>query len=237
MHLLKRCALGLSVSVVFLLAVSFIPASASAQYYYDGYNNYSYPYNCGGYGAYNNYGYDCNAQGSLTVYVQVNNQYGGYRGPSDFTFYVSGASPSQRYFTGSQNGTTIRLAGSYSVSVYNQVEYTPTYSSGCTGSLAANETKVCYVTLTSMYSYNYPHYPPHYQYPYNYQYQQPVVYQPVVAPVVEPVVYVAKYTPSLPNTGYEPMSKSALAFSLALAFVLFVAFFPYVRKSFTTVLR
>ncbi|TSC69683.1 MAG: hypothetical protein G01um101456_35 [Parcubacteria group bacterium Gr01-1014_56] len=217
------------------LLATAVPTLASAQYYYDGYNNYNYyPYqNCGTYTPYSSsYWNNCNTLGSLTVYVQVNNQYGGYRSPSDFTIYVSGANPSERYFAGSQNGTTVRLEGSYSASVYNQVGYNPTYSSGCSGSLVANETRTCYVTLTSAYTGNYPyHYPPYQQYPYNYQYQyqQPVVYQPVT--------YVASYTPSLPNTGYEPMSQSAVAFSLALILTLFVLLFPYVRKSFAAVIR
>lgn len=231
MHLLKRCALGLSVFAGLLFCVALIPASVSAQYFYDGYTNYNYPYNnCDVYGynsGYGSYWGDCYAQGSLVVYVQVQNQYGEYRGPSDFTFYVSGANPSQQYFTGSPSGTTVRVSGAYSVSVYNQVGYNPTYSSGCSGSLTTNETRACYITLTSTYKPTYPYLPPHFQYP------QPVVYtQPAV-----PVVYTASYIPNLPNTGFEPSSKAAIAFSLAFILLCGVFLLPYVRKSITTVLR
>ena len=237
MHLLKRCVLGLSACVALLLGVVFMPASASAQYYYDGYANYQYSYNynnCNSYvphSGYGNYWDDCNAGGMLTVYVQVNNQYGAYRGPSDFTFYVSGARPSQQYFTGSANGTTIWVKGSYSVSVYNQVGYNPTYSSGCSGSLAHNETRVCYVTLTSTYQPTYPYLPPSYHYP------PPVYTPPVTYQAAAPVAYTASYIPLLPNTGFAPTSKAAIAFSLAFILVCGVLLFPYVRKSFIAVLR
>lgn len=230
MHLLKRCALGLSVSVIVLLSAA-VPVSAFAQYYYDSTANYSYG-DCGVYDSsyYGIWNRPCNVKGALTVFVQVNNRYDGYRSPSDFTIYVSGASPAQQYFAGSQHGTTVRLTGSYSVSVYNQVGYTPTYSSDCSGSLAANENRTCYVTLTSSYTDNYPyHYPPYQNYPYNYLYQQPVVYQPVT--------YAASYAPSLPSTGFEPVNKVTFAFALALLFTLGVFFFPYVRKSFTAIVR
>ncbi len=82
--------------------------------------------------------------------------------------YVSGANASQRYFAGAQNGTAVAISGSYSVTVYNQTGYTPTYSPGCTGTLNNGQVQSCYVTLAYDYNNNqsYPYYP---QYP-NYQY-------------------------------------------------------------------
>ena len=197
-----------------------LPLTATAQVYPyytndDCYNSY--------YGTTYNPYYNCPTTGSLTVYVQVNNKYDGYRSPSDFTIQVSGANPSQRYFAGAQNGTTVRLNGPYNVSLYNQVGYNPTYSQDCSGTLNANENKVCYVTLTSTYTNNY--------YPYNYNpYSYPYQYQ-------QPVTYVSKYVPSLPDTGFKPISASTLAFAIALLLTSIAVLYPYVRKTFAVVLN
>lgn len=217
----------MSASAAALLASTLLPALVFADTYYPYDTNYygsSYS-NCNWYGSSNyNGNYNCNNQGTLSVYVQVQNTYGGYRSASDFTMYVSGANTSQQYFQGSQDGTTLQLNGSYSVSVYNQnYDYTPTYSSGCTGTMGANDSRICYVTLTNSNSSYYPSY----TYPYN-QYQQPYYQQPVT--------YVSKYVPSLPNTGFEPTNSSAIAFSFAVVLVAAGTLLFYVRKAFTAVL-
>jgi hypothetical protein len=135
---------------------------------------------------------------------------------------VTGANASQRYFQGSQNGTTVQLNGSYSVAIQNLMGFSPSYSSACSGVIAQGETRTCVITLTGSYAY----YPPYYP-------QQPV-YQPYVS---QPVTIVASYVPSLPNTGFEPVSQTALAFSLAVVFAVGVLLLPYVRKAFAVALR
>ncbi len=201
-------------SGVVLLAAALVPALASAQYY--PYNN-----NCYGNNGYSNY--NCTTQGSVTIYTQVSNQYGGSASPSSFTLYVSGATSGQQYVTGSQNGTTVWVSGAYSVSLYNQSGYTASYSSGCSGTIMNNQTAVCYVTLTSSYNNQYP-----YQYPY---------YQPYVAPVYQqPVTVVAKYVPTLPNTGFEPISSASFAFAAVLLLAAIALALPYVRKALAVIL-
>lgn len=232
-------SLAVFVSSLALLLGVLVPAAASADTLYapGSYQyNYGYNTNCGWN---NNYGYsygyyNCNGQqGSVTVYVTVNNQYGQYKSPSDFTLYVSGASSNQQYFQGSQNGTTVWVNGSYNVSVYNQVGYTPSYSGNCSGTVTNGTNAACYITLTANtngygYYYNYPY---NYQYP-NYYYTQPTVQAAAVT-------VVSKYVPSLPNTGFEPLS--TYAFPLALALVLLavagVVLQPYVRKAVAALTR
>ena len=225
-----------------LLAGAFLPALiptlVSADTYYPN-MMMGYPYNnCNGnngyqYNGYQNYNYNtnynCNTQGTVTIYTQVNNQYGGSSSPSDFTLYVAGATQGQQYITGSQNGTNVLVSGSYAVSVYNQVGYTPTYSSGCSGTVTLNQNAICYVTLTNAYNNN--------------GYQQYPYYQPYVQPYITPVVQtqpavtvVNKYVPTLPNTGYEPISTATIAFAGILLLAALVLSFPYVRKAFAVIL-
>lgn len=213
--------LVLSLSSLAVLFGMLLPVAAFA--------DSTYGYNCNWYDGNNSSywnQYCNNNQGMLTVYVQLQNQYNiyPYRAPSDFTIYVSGANPSQRYFQGSQNGTTVRLNGSYSVSLYNETGYTPSYSSDCSGTLSWNDTRVCYVTLTSSYN-NYNQYPPQYQpyYP-SYQYQQPVA-------------YITNYVPALPNTGFEPVGAVAIVWSVVLLIAAGLLSLPYVRKAFTALTR
>jgi hypothetical protein len=205
---------------------AFVPAIASAQTYpYYDYNasNYNYNYGCGyGYYPYAN----CTPAGTLLVYVQINNQYqnGYYLSPSDVTVFVSGAPVGQQYFAGSSSGTALHFTGSYTVSVFNLTgAYTASYGANCSGTLSTGQTQACYITLNSTYAYPYNTYPynnyPYNYYPYNYtQYQQPVT-------------VVSKYVTSLPNTGYAPVSSSAIAFMLALILTAAVATYPYVRKA------
>ncbi|HVZ75755.1 MAG TPA: hypothetical protein VG934_00580 [Candidatus Paceibacterota bacterium] len=239
-------SLAVFVSSFALLLGILVPVAASADTLYaPGYYQYQYGYNnnCGWN---NNYGYsygywNCNnsTQGSVTVYVTVNNQYqyGQYKSPSDFTFYVAGANSNQQYFQGSSNGTTVWVNGSYSVSVYNQTGYTPSYSGSCSGTVANGSNAACYITLTPTYAYGsgYYNYPYGYQYP-SYSYTQPA--QPVQTSVAA-VTVVSKYVPSLPNTGFEPISAYALPLALALVLLVVagVVLQPYVRKAVATLIR
>lgn len=111
--------------------------------------------------------------GLLTVYVQVLNQAGyNYQTltPSAFTVNVSGQSPSLTNFPGSQSGTNVSLnPGSYNVTIANAAQgYAPSYSVGCSNTIAAGQTQTCVITMTPSYNYN--PYPTPYN-PYNSPYQ------------------------------------------------------------------
>ncbi len=118
--------------------------------------------------------------GLLGVYVQVvgqtqynqYNQYTPVRVPSDFTVTVSGASPSPMTFAGSLSGTQVSLGvGSYSAALTGTLYgYTPAYSQGCSGTIAANQTSLCVVTLSA---------PTAYPYGTSYPYQYPTTPQPL----------------------------------------------------------
>lgn len=109
--------------------------------------------------------------GLLNVYVQVLNQTGYSYAPGNFTVTVTGANPSPAVFAGSNQGTKVSLnAGSYSVSISNAATvfgFNPTYSVGCNGTMAANETQTCVVTVSAG---NYWGYPQVFPYPYSYPY-------------------------------------------------------------------
>jgi hypothetical protein len=101
--------------------------------------------------------------GLLTVYVMVLNQ-SGYSAfqtyaPGNFTVNVSGSNPSIASFQGSQSGTPVQIyPGSYAVTVASLAGYTPTYSVGCTNTIAANQSQTCVVTMTPTYGYtSYPY--------------------------------------------------------------------------------
>lgn len=221
MALLKR-SIALSLSAAALLAGVLAPAAAFADYY---------PYTCAGYDT-SVYGtsywnQNCtNDQGTLLVYVQVQNQSNTYpyRSPSDFTVFVSGANPSQQYFQGSQNGTSIHLLGSYSVTVQNPAGYNPSYSTGCSSTVALHQTQTCVISLSGAYGGTY--YPPQTQYPAypQYQYQQPVT-------------YVAKYVSALPNTGFAPITPGMIVLSIVLLISAGIFILPYVRKTITAIIR
>ncbi len=103
--------------------------------------------------------------GLLNVYVQVLNQTGYSYSPSNFTVAISGASPSLTTFQGSQSGTLVSLnPGAYSVTLTNQLGYSPTYSQGCNSTIAAGNTQTCVITVSAG-AYNYPNVS---QYPYWY---------------------------------------------------------------------
>jgi len=71
------------------------------------------------------------SQTFLTVTTKVN---GGTKKPSDFTVTVSGNNPSPKSFSGSSSGTSVTLfGGSYKVTESGTSGYSPSYSSGCSG--------------------------------------------------------------------------------------------------------
>lgn len=306
MNYLRNLALSLAgVAMLGMLA----PALASAQYF----NNY-----CNG--VYANYNGTC-APGVLEVYVQVLNQYNTTtRNPADFSVTVYGNNPSPASFPGSLSGTSVSVGGTYNVVALPFNGYTPSYSQGCTGTLANNEHASCIITESATNYYN--SYPIPYSY-YGYQ-QIPLTCQPSyqtvgllqtitfnaqggdysqynwqtpqrsylnvgptlsitfpqtgtqtvtvqngtqtatctvnVTPGVPGVTYptytppsstiypstpaniyvTPTYIPSLPNTGFEPLSSSNGGMALALAAAMLIAsslaLLPYVRKAFAAVL-
>jgi YVTN family beta-propeller protein len=84
----------------------------------------------------------------LTVTKKVINNGIGDKKPSDFTISVTGNNPSPSSFSGSSSGTSVTLrAGSYKVIETERPSgYTTSYSSGCSGTLDAGQTKQCTIT-------------------------------------------------------------------------------------------
>jgi len=84
----------------------------------------------------------------LTVIKHVVNDNGGNAAASAFTMLVTGTNPSQTFFGGDENGTTITLdAGSYSVGEIGVLGYQMTDSSAdCLGSIDIGEHKTCTIT-------------------------------------------------------------------------------------------
>ncbi len=116
--------------------------------------------------------------GLLNVYAQVLNQSGFTYTPGNFTIAVSGTNPSPSSFPGSISGTLVSLnAGAYSVTVTNQLNYTPAYSVGCTGTISPGTTQTCVITLTPGTVYSNPT-----VYPY------PGTFQPLTCRTDTPVV-------------------------------------------------
>lgn len=108
--------------------------------------------------------------GLLNVYVQVLNQTGYSYTPGNFTVTVNGVNPSPATFAGSNQGTKVSLnPGSYTVTAASQAGYTfgmsPSYSVGCSGTMAANETQTCVITVNAGNYWSYPYVSP---YPYQY---------------------------------------------------------------------
>ncbi|HET7147188.1 MAG TPA: hypothetical protein VFI73_01705 [Candidatus Nitrosopolaris sp.] len=86
------------------------------------------------------------SQTFLTVTTKVN---GGTKKPSDFTINVSGNSPSPKSFSGSSSGTTVTLfGGSYKVTESGNSGYSPSYSSGCSGTATGGRIQC---TITNQY--------------------------------------------------------------------------------------
>lgn len=90
-------------------------------------------------------------QPQLIVKKHVVNLYNGSKSASDFTMTVTGNSPSQSSFAGSETGTTVNLnEGSYSVDELSHVGYTESLSADCSGTIAVGDVKTCTVTNTEI---------------------------------------------------------------------------------------
>jgi hypothetical protein len=88
------------------------------------------------------------ATGTLIVKKHVINDAGGTAMASDFTLSVTGGNATPDSFVGDESGTAVTLeAGSYSVSeTGGPAGYLAGFSSECSGTIAAGETKTCIVT-------------------------------------------------------------------------------------------
>jgi hypothetical protein len=87
--------------------------------------------------------------GLLNVYVQVLNQSGSIFTPSNFIVSVSGTNAAPSSFAGSLSGTLVSLSpGTYSATVPNLLNYSASYSVGCSGTMFAGVTHTCVITMT-----------------------------------------------------------------------------------------
>lgn len=85
--------------------------------------------------------------GTLTVIKVVINDDKGDREPGDFKLEVEGVSPSPASFDGSSSGTTVVLGvGDYNVAEKGSGNYDVSYGTGCSGTIAAGESRTCTVT-------------------------------------------------------------------------------------------
>lgn len=83
----------------------------------------------------------------LLVKKIVVNDDGGDLVANDFALSVSGNQATPSNFPGDSNGTLVTLvAGAYSVSEVENTGYKATYSTDCSGAIAAGETKTCTIT-------------------------------------------------------------------------------------------
>lgn len=84
--------------------------------------------------------------GTLVVKKNVIKDNGGTAVASDFTMIVSAINPSQNSFPGSEPGVSVTVEpGSYSVDEGPTGPYVKTFA-GCSGTIAAGETKTCTIT-------------------------------------------------------------------------------------------
>jgi Prealbumin-like fold domain len=86
--------------------------------------------------------------GQLTVIKHVVRDNGGTATASDFTMTINGVTATGgNSFPGSEAGTTKQVTpGMYSVTETGPAGYDATFSAGCSGTIAAGETKTCTVT-------------------------------------------------------------------------------------------
>jgi len=83
----------------------------------------------------------------LTVITNVINYDGGSATASDFRMSVAGNDPRPESFLGDEKGVSVSLrAGSYDVSEYGPVGYTPSFSADCSSTIKLGEKKTCTVT-------------------------------------------------------------------------------------------
>jgi len=82
---------------------------------------------------------------TITVFTQVTNDNGFTAAPGDFAQSVTAGGVTQP-FNGSAGGVPLTVvAGQYVVRQNPQLNYSTTFSAGCAGELAANETRSCTV--------------------------------------------------------------------------------------------
>jgi hypothetical protein len=87
------------------------------------------------------------AYGHVVVTKIVVNDNGGTNVSADFTMLVDGNQPTPASFPGSESGIEVDLlAGAYSISETGPSGYAASYSEGCSGAVAAGETKYCTIT-------------------------------------------------------------------------------------------
>src|SRR6185369_1145685 len=86
---------------------------------------------------------------ALTVIKHVVNDGGGTASAGDFTITVTGTNVSLSSFPGSESGTGVSLdPGSYSVTESTSTDYSSSFSSGCSGTLASGASVTCTITNT-----------------------------------------------------------------------------------------
>lgn len=86
-------------------------------------------------------------QNILVVKHVINDSGGSNKSAGDFTMHVAATSPSQNDFGGSETGTLVQVGtGPYSVDELSHDGYTKTIGTGCSGTIAAGETKICVIT-------------------------------------------------------------------------------------------
>jgi LPXTG-motif cell wall-anchored protein len=89
------------------------------------------------------------ATSTLNVIKTVVNGTGGTKVSSDFNIKVTGTGASPSSFSGSAAGTKVTLSpGSYSVTETADSSYFAAYSTDCSGTISAGETKTCTITNT-----------------------------------------------------------------------------------------
>ncbi len=86
-------------------------------------------------------------QGTIIVAKNIINDNGGTKNPEDFTMNVTATNPSLSTFPGSITGTPVNVdPGEYSVDETADGGYAKTLGPGCSGTIAAGETKICSIT-------------------------------------------------------------------------------------------
>jgi len=85
--------------------------------------------------------------GNLTVIKHVINDDGGTKSASDFNITIAGVNPDPPSVVGAELGVSVTLdEGSYTVTEAPVAGYTPSYSSGCSGTMVAGGSATCTIT-------------------------------------------------------------------------------------------
>lgn len=172
--------------------------------------------------------YPC-TPGLVRVYVQVNTfGYGMASKPEDFTITVSPRTAAPMSFRGSSQGVMVRVAGSYTIAASPVGGYTSNYSLGCNGTVSNGEEVTCIITQNAYTSYGALGYP-YYAGPTAYAYGQNLNDIPPTVTLTQTPV------PTLPNTGFEPLSLGMIALCMVVLSGLGLLILPYVRKIITTI--